>query len=92
MRVAPAIASVGGDVAQIVARVGGEPIRQARLLSSQAELRADARECVAFEDAAQLALFQSGAYSGALVLEGCDCFDPGADNVFDARKTPRGNL
>jgi hypothetical protein len=83
---------VGRDVAQIVARVGGEPIRQPRLLSSEAELGADAGEGVVLEDAAQLALFQSGADSGAPWLEACDRFDPGANDVFDAGKTPRGNL
>lgn len=65
---------------------------QPRLLSSQAELGADAREGVAFEDAAQLALLQSGLNSGSFLLEGCDRFDPGADNVFDAGKTSGGNL
>jgi hypothetical protein len=58
----------------------------------QAELGADASEGVAFEDAAQLALVQSGAYSGTLLLEGCDHFDPGANDVFNAGKPSSGNL
>ena len=65
---------------------------QPRLPSSKAELSVDAGEGVAFEDAAQLALFQRGVYGGAFLFEGCDCFDPSANNVFDASKTSRRNL
>ncbi|HKO47185.1 MAG TPA: hypothetical protein VJV79_05650 [Polyangiaceae bacterium] len=90
MRVAPAVPSVGSDIAQIVASVSGKPKWQPRLLSGQAELSAHAGEGVAFEDAAQLALLQRGAHSDALLLEGCNRFDPGACCVSKSLRPSRG--
>ncbi|HYQ29331.1 MAG TPA: hypothetical protein VER04_19005 [Polyangiaceae bacterium] len=72
--------------------MSGKPKWQPRLLSSQAKLSAHAGEGVTFEDAAQLALLQRGAHSDAPLFEGCNRFDPGANNVFDAGKTSGGNL